>query len=132
MLFYHVYILIIYITRQYNNLWKHYGWIISCQSKISLFYARNHELVLDQHPQQQVITVPTRKILHPRLDVTAITYIQDITKSVYNMTQAKTSMARHPIFPTCSDYNYILKEVDRQENIKFEVNVEVLSDDEEN
>ena len=62
-------------------------------------------------------------MLHPELDITAITYIQDITKSVYNMTQAKTSMARHPIFPTCSDYNYILKEVDCQDKTEFEINV---------
>ena len=63
----------------------------------------------DQHPQQQVIIVPTHKILHPRIDVTAITYIHEVPKSVCNRTQAKTSIARHPICLTGSDYNYILK-----------------------
>ena len=43
----------------------------------------------DQHPQQQVIKVPTCTILHPQLDGTAITDINDITKSVCNKTQAK-------------------------------------------
>ena len=42
-----------------------------------------------QHPKQKVITVPTRTILHPRLDVTAITDIHDIPKSVCNRTKAK-------------------------------------------
>ena len=41
----------------------------------------------DQYPQQQVITVPTRTIIHQQLDVTAIKYIHDIPKSVCNRTQ---------------------------------------------
>ena len=40
-----------------------------------------------QHPQQQVMTVPTRTILHTRLNVTTITDIRDIPKSVCNRTQ---------------------------------------------
>ena len=43
----------------------------------------------DQHPQQQFITVPTRTILHTRLDVILITDIHDIPKLLYNRTQAK-------------------------------------------
>ena len=43
----------------------------------------------DQHPQHNVITVPTRTILHTRLEVNTITYIHDIPKSVCNRTQAK-------------------------------------------
>ena len=42
-----------------------------------------------QHPQQKFITVPTRTILNPQMDVTAITDIYDITKSACNTTQAK-------------------------------------------
>ena len=41
----------------------------------------------DQHPQQHVITFPTRTILHLRLKVNAITDIQYITKSVCTRTQ---------------------------------------------
>ena len=41
----------------------------------------------DQHTRQQVITVPTYTILHPRLDVIEITDIHDIPKSVCNRTQ---------------------------------------------
>ena len=44
---------------------------------------------LDTHPQQHVITVPTRTILHPRLEVNAITDFHDIPKIVCNRTQAK-------------------------------------------
>ena len=41
----------------------------------------------DQHKQQKVMTVPTRIILHPKLDVTKISDIHDIPKTVCNMTQ---------------------------------------------
>ena len=34
----------------------------------------------NQHPQQHVIVVPTRTILHPRLEVTLVTYFLAITK----------------------------------------------------
>ena len=43
----------------------------------------------NQHPQQQVITVPIRTIIHPRPEVNTITDIHDIPKSVCNRTQAK-------------------------------------------
>ena len=43
----------------------------------------------DQHLQQQVITVPTRTILNQLLDVTAITDIHDIPKSLFKRTQLK-------------------------------------------
>ena len=46
-------------------------------------------LFWDQHPQQQIITVPTRTILHPLRDATTITYIHDLPKCVCNITQAK-------------------------------------------
>ena len=43
----------------------------------------------NQHPQHHVITMKTRTILHPRLEVNAVTYFHDIPKSVCNRTQAK-------------------------------------------
>ena len=43
----------------------------------------------NQHPQQHVIPVPTRTILHPRPEVIAVTYFHDIPKSVCNRTQEK-------------------------------------------
>ena len=46
-------------------------------------------LFWDKHPQQQIITVTTRKILHPLLDATTITDIHDVPKLVCNITQAK-------------------------------------------
>ena len=42
-----------------------------------------------QHPQQHVITVPTRTIIHPQLEVNVITDIHDIPKIVCNRTQEK-------------------------------------------
>ena len=43
----------------------------------------------NQHPQQHVIALPTRTILHPRLEVNAVTYFHEIPKSVCIITQAK-------------------------------------------
>ena len=42
-----------------------------------------------QHHTQQAITVPACTIIHPRLDVTSITDIHDIPKSLCNRTQGK-------------------------------------------
>ena len=68
----------------------------------------------NQHPQHHVITVPTSKILHPRLEVKAVTDFHDIPKSVWNRTQEKLSISSHPICLTGSDYYYILEEIYRQ------------------
>ena len=61
----------------------------------------------NQHPQQHVITFPTRTILHSRLEVNAVMDIRDIPKSVCNRIQKKI-ISRHPIRVTDSDYDYIL------------------------
>ena len=45
----------------------------------------------NQHPQQNFITVPTRTIIHPLLEVNAVTDFHAIPKSIFNMTQAKNS-----------------------------------------
>ena len=84
----------------------------------------------DPHPQHHVTIVPTRKILHPRLEVNAVKYLHNIPKSVCNRTQAKKSISRHPICLNDSGYNYILEEIGRRYKIEFEINVEVYSDDE--
>ena len=69
----------------------------------------------NQHPKHHVITVPTHTILHPRLEVNAVTYAQTITKSVCIRTQAKKPISRQPMCLTNSDYDYILEEIVRQE-----------------
>ena len=69
-----------------------------------------------QQPLQQTIIVPTRKILHPHLDVIIIIYVQDIPKNVCNRIQAKKSIQRHPICMEDADYDYILDEIYFQEN----------------
>ena len=45
----------------------------------------------NKHPQQHVTTVPTRTILHPQLEVNAITDFHDIPKSVCTRTQEKNT-----------------------------------------
>ena len=45
----------------------------------------------DPYTQQHVITVPTRTILHPQLEVNTVIYFHDIPKSLCNRTQAKNS-----------------------------------------
>ena len=42
-----------------------------------------------QQPLQNIIIVPTRTILHPRLDVIIIRYVQDIPKNLCSRIQSK-------------------------------------------
>ena len=51
----------------------------------------------NQHPQQHVIIVPTKTILHLRLEVNAVTYLHLIHKSVCNKTEEKKFISRQPI-----------------------------------
>ena len=59
----------------------------------------------NQQPKQHVITVPTRKILHPQLEVNTVTNFHAIPTSVYTRTQAKQSISRQPVCLTDSDYD---------------------------
>ena len=77
----------------------------------------------NQHPQQNFIIVPTRTIIHPRLEVNEVTDFHRIPKSVCNRTQAKKSISRHPICLTDSDYDYILEETGRRDEIEVEIDV---------
>ena len=79
----------------------------------------------NQQPKHHVITVLTRTILHPKLEVDAITDFHAIPKSVCSRTQAKKSISLQPICLTGYDYNYILEEIGRREKIEFERYVEV-------
>ena len=45
----------------------------------------------NQHPQQHVVTVPTRTIIHPRLEVNSVTNFHAIPKSVCTRTQEKNT-----------------------------------------
>ena len=74
----------------------------------------------EQQPLQQAIIVPTRTILHSRLDSVGITDIQDIPKSVRNSIQARKSIQGHPICLIDADYDYILDGIDCQDKIEFE------------
>ena len=72
--------------------------------------------------------MPTCTILHPQLEVNAITDFHAIPTSVCNRTQGKKSISRQPICLTDSDYNYILEEIGRRDKIEFERDVDVYSD----
>ena len=61
----------------------------------------------NQQPKHHVITLPTRTILHPQLEVDAITDFNVIPTSVFSRTQAKKSISRKPICLTDADYDYI-------------------------
>ena len=86
----------------------------------------------NQHPQQHVIVVPTRTILHPRLEVNTVTDFHTIPTRVCTRTQAKKSISRQPILLTDSDYDYILEKIGCREKIYVEGDVEVYSDDKKN
>ena len=85
----------------------------------------------NQQPKHHVITVPTRTIIHPQLEVNPVTDFHAITKSICTSTQSKTSISRHPVCLTDSDYDYILEKIGRRDEIEFERDVEVYSDDKE-
>ena len=67
----------------------------------------------EKHPHQQDIIVPTQTIIHTRLEVVGITYVQDIPKNVCNRIQEKKSIQRYPIFLIDYYYDYILDGIDR-------------------
>ena len=97
-----------------------------CYMKVDTNYYWN------QHPQHNVIIVPTRKIIHPWFEVNAVTDFHDTPKILCNRTQAKKVISRNPICLTDSDYNYIWEEIGCWEKIEFERDIEVYSDDKEN
>ena len=82
----------------------------------------------NQEPKHHVITVPTRTLLHPQLEVNAILDFHEIPTSVCSKTQAKKAISRQPICLTDPDYDYILEEIVRQEKIEFERDVDIYSD----
>ena len=61
--------------------------------------------------------MPKRTILHPQLEVNAITDFHAIPRSVCYRTQAKKAISRQPICLTDADYDYILEEIGRQDKI---------------
>ena len=63
----------------------------------------------NQQPKKHVITVPTRTIFHPQLEVNVVTDFHSIPTSVFTRTQAKKAISRQPIRLTDSDYDYILE-----------------------
>ena len=83
----------------------------------------------NQQPKHHVITVPTRTILHPQLEVNTITDFHAIPTSVCSRTQAKKDISRQPICLTDADYDYILEENGLRDKIDFEREVDVYSDD---
>ena len=83
-----------------------------------------------QQPLQQTIILPTCKIIHPRLEVIIIRYVQDITKKICGKNEAKKSIQRHPIIMTDADYDYILDEIECRERNNFKRNISVNSDEE--
>ena len=65
----------------------------------------------NQQLKHHVITVPTRTILHPQLEVNAVIDFHSILKNVCTRTQEKKAISRQPIRLTDSDYDYILVEI---------------------
>ena len=62
----------------------------------------------NKQPKHHVSTVPTRKIIHPKLEVNAIREFHAIPTRVCSRTQAKKSISRQPICLTDADYDNIL------------------------
>ena len=58
----------------------------------------------NQQPKHHVITVPTRTIIIPQLEVNAMTDFHAIPTSLCSRTQAKIAISRQPICLTDADY----------------------------
>ena len=65
----------------------------------------------NKQPKHHFITVPTRTIIHPQLEVNVIAEFYAIPTSVCSRTQGKKAISRQPICLTDADYDYILKEI---------------------
>ena len=63
----------------------------------------------NQQPNQHIIIVPTRTILHSQLEVIAGTDFHAMPTSVCTRTEAKKYLSRQPICLTDSDYYYRLE-----------------------
>ena len=59
----------------------------------------------NQYPQQHFITVPTRTILHPQLELNTVTDFHAIPKIVCISKHAKKSISRQPLCLTDYDYD---------------------------
>ena len=62
-------------------------------------------LYWNQQPKHHVITVPTRTVFHPQLEVNTVIYFHAIPKSICTSTQEKKSISRHHVCLTDSDYD---------------------------
>ena len=72
-----------------------------------------------QQPLQHIIIVPTRTILHPRIEVIIIRYVQYIPNKLFGRIKLKTSIQRHPIVVTDADYDYNIYEIERREKLSL-------------
>ena len=63
-----------------------------------------YHLYRQEQPNNHVITVPTRTILHPQLEGDAITDFHAIPTSICSISKAKKAISRQPI--CLSDYDY--------------------------
>ena len=66
-----------------------------------------------QQTFQHNVIVPTRKIIHPRLEVIIIRYVQYICKKRFGRREAKKVIQRYPVIVTDADYDYIMDEIER-------------------
>ena len=57
--------------------------------------------------------MPTRTIIHPQLEVNAITDFRAIPTSVFPGHRQKKATSSQPICLTDADYDYILEEIGR-------------------
>ena len=89
---------------------------INCIKDINKFY-------WEQTQQQQNIIVPTRRIVHPCLDIIILTEVKQTPKRACNRHQSCKAIKRHLIHLTDSDHYFILDEIKRRDTIKYEIDM---------
>ena len=73
----------------------------------------------EQSPKQNNVIVPTRKTVHPCLDVMRVTEVKK-PKHVCNRNQAHNTIQSHTMCLTDSSHDYIFNKIKRRDTIEYE------------
>ena len=78
-----------------------------------------------EQTKEKNIIVPTRTIIHPCLNIMAVTYLKQLPKKVCNRNQDYKVLQRNTIFLTDSDNEFILAEIKCIGTIEYDIDMSV-------
>ena len=80
------------------------------------------KLALKKNRTKQIVMIKTHNIVHTCLDVSVIKYVADIPRSTCNK-KPRQSVQRQPICISDAGHDYILDEIERCDNIEYEIHM---------